>query len=70
MANKNGVIVDTSKLNNALEILDELSKLFDDRISDLYQVKGGMEARHAFMFYRDRVWGAMHLLQNVNIQEQ
>ena len=70
MENKTGVIVDTKKLNNALEILDELSKLFDDRVSDLYQVKGGMEARHAFMFYRDRVWGAMHLLQPINLQEQ
>jgi hypothetical protein len=70
MEDQKVVMVDYSKLNNALEILDELSKLFDDRVSDLYQVKGGMEARHAFMFYRDRVWGAMHLLQPINLQEQ
>lgn len=70
MEDKKVVMVEYSKLNNALEILDELSKLFDDRVSDLYQVKGGMEARHAFMFYRDRVWGAMHLIKPVNLQEQ
>ena len=33
------VKLDTKKLDNALEILDDLSKLLDDRISDLYQVK-------------------------------
>jgi hypothetical protein len=54
-----GVIVDAKKLDNALEILDDLSKLLDDRVSDLYQVKGGMQSRHAYMFYRDKVWGAM-----------
>lgn len=59
MAKKNGIIVDASKLDNALELLDDLSKLLDDRISDLYQVKGGMQSRHAYMFYRDKVWNAM-----------
>ena len=59
MAKKNGIIVDASKLDSALELLDDLSKLLDDRISDLYQVKGGMQSRHAYMFYRDKVWNAM-----------
>lgn len=59
MAKKNGIIVDASKLDSALELLDDLSKLLDDRISDLYQVKGGMQSRHAYMFYRDKVWSAM-----------
>jgi hypothetical protein len=67
--NKTGVIVDAKKLDNALEILDDLSKLFDDRVSDLYQVKGGMQSRHAFMFYRDKVWGAMReLKQGIKIE--
>jgi len=63
MENKTGVIVDAKKLDNALEILDDLSKLFDDRVSDLYQVKGGMQSRHAFMFYREQVWNAMRELK-------
>lgn len=53
------VKLDTKKLDNALEILDDLSKLLDDRISDLYQVKGGMQSRHSYMFYRDKVWNAI-----------
>jgi hypothetical protein len=59
MKNKTGVIVDAKKLDNALEILDDLSKLLDDRVSDLYQVKGGMQSRHAYIFYREKVWNAM-----------
>ena len=57
------VKLDTKKLDNALEILDDLSKLLDDRISDLYQVKGGMQSRHAYMFYRDKVWNAISELK-------
>lgn len=59
------VKLDTKKLDNALEILDDLSKLLDDRISDLYQVKGGMQSRHAYMFYRDKVWNAISELKEV-----
>jgi hypothetical protein len=67
--NKTGVIVDAKKLDNALEILDDLSKLLDDRISDLYQVKGGMQSRHTYMFYRDKVWNAMsELRQSIKIE--
>ena len=57
------VKLDTKKLDNALEILDDLSKLLDDRISDLYQVKGGMQSRHAYMFYRDKVWNVISELK-------
>jgi hypothetical protein len=64
-----GVIVDAKKLDNALEILDDLSKLLDDRVSDLYQVKGGMQSRHAYMFYREKVWNAMsELNQGIKIE--
>lgn len=58
------VTLDAKKLDNALELLDDLSKLLDDRISDLYGVKGGMQSRHAYMFYRDKVWGAIDELKN------
>ena len=64
-----GVIVDAKKLDNALEILDDLSKLLDDRVSDLYQVKGGMQSRHAYIFYREKVWNAMsELNQGIKIE--
>ena len=58
------VTLDAKKLDNALELLDDLSKLLDDRIEDLYQVKGGMQSRHAYMFYRDKVWAAREELRN------
>jgi len=51
-------------LNDALEILNELSKFLDDRVSDLHQVKGGMQARHCYIFYRSQVWDAMSKLKN------
>ena len=43
-------------VEESIEILDELAKYFDDRVSDLYQVKGGAAERHAFIFYRSRIW--------------
>jgi len=36
----------------------------DDRVSDLHQVKGGMQARHCYIFYRGQVWDAMSKLKN------
>ena len=59
-----------TELKEAIEILDDLSKLLDDRVEDLYQVKGGMQSRHAYMFYREKVWDAIEKLQNVKQQEQ
>jgi hypothetical protein len=63
MTNKTGIIVDAKKLDNALEILDDLSKMMDDLISELHKVQGGQQARHAYMFYRDKVWNAMRELK-------
>lgn len=46
----------------AIEILRELETLLTDRISDLHEVKGGMQSRHAYCYYRDHVWRAVRLL--------
>jgi hypothetical protein len=62
MTNKTGIIVDAKKLDNALEILDDLSKMMDDRIVELHKAQGGQQARHAYMFYREKVWNAMREL--------
>jgi hypothetical protein len=50
-------------IEEAIEILDELAKFFDDRVSDLYQVKGGAAERHNYIFYRSRVWDAVEKLE-------
>ena len=48
MTKKNGIVVDASKLDSALEILDDLAKLLDDRIVELHKAQGGQQARHAY----------------------
>lgn len=52
-----------TELDTAYEILNDLSKLLDERIVDLHEVKGGMQARHAYIFYRKHVWDAMDALR-------
>jgi hypothetical protein len=57
------IVEKDENLNDALEILDDLSKFLDERVSDLHQVKGGMQARHCYIFYRSKVWDAMSKLK-------
>ncbi len=45
MSNKT-VILNEENLNNVFEDLDFLSRLMDDMVSDLHNVKGGQQARH------------------------
>ena len=45
--------LDLSEINDSI---DKLSKCFDEKISELYQVKGGQTERHAFCYYRQLVW--------------
>ena len=54
-----GIIIDASKLDSALELLDDLAKMMDDRIVELHKAQGGQQARHAYIFYREKVWNAM-----------
>lgn len=50
----------------AIEILRELETLLTERISDAHQVKGMMQCRHAYCYYRDHVWRAVRLLNGEN----
>ena len=58
MSNDNIKMVNMNKdtLDNVFEDLNFLSKLMDDAISDLYNVKGGQQARHSYMLYREYMW--------------
>jgi len=38
------------------EGIHELDKLLTERISDMHDVKGYMQARHAYVLYRARLW--------------
>jgi len=55
MSNKT-VILNEENLNNVFEDLDLLSRLMDDMVSDLHNVKGGQQARHSYMIYREYMW--------------
>ena len=48
--------IEQSKANGILEKYDELDKLLTERISDLHEVKGMMQGRHAYIFYRKLLW--------------
>jgi hypothetical protein len=43
-------------LGNIFEDLDFLSRLMDDMISDMHNVKGGQQVRHSYMLYREYMW--------------
>jgi len=43
-------------LKNVFEDLDFISRLMDDMVSDLHNVKGGQQARHSYMLYREYMW--------------
>jgi hypothetical protein len=43
-------------LGNVFEDLDFLSRLMDDMISDMHNVKGGQQTRHSYMLYREYMW--------------
>jgi len=53
----------------AIEILRELEDRLTERISDLHEVKLGVEARHSFMFYRDYVWQSLAVLRSITEKE-
>jgi hypothetical protein len=58
MSNNNMKTVNMSEdtLKNVFEDLDFLSRLMDDMISDMHNVKGGQQVRHSYMLYREYMW--------------
>jgi hypothetical protein len=58
------VKIDKKNIDEALETLDDLAKFLDERVVDLHQVQGGMQARHCYIFYRSKVWEAVYLLKS------
>lgn len=54
------------KIEEALYELNELEDLLTERIADLHEVKGGMQARHAYVFYRRKVLEIINILTKNN----
>lgn len=56
--------IDHDSLENALDGMEQLLKDLTERISDLHEVKGGMQARHAYCYYRHQLWAAMQTIKD------
>ena len=56
--------IENEKVKDFFEIINNLEKLLTERISDLYEVKGGMQARHAYILYRKLLWEAKYLMKD------
>jgi hypothetical protein len=72
MSNNNMKTVNMSEdaLGNVFEDLDFLSRLMDDMVSDLHNVKGGQQARHSYMLYREYMWKIKAELKKGIVNEQ
>ena len=44
--------ISSKDVNEVFENIGELESLLTERISDLHEIKGMMQARHAYIFYR------------------
>jgi hypothetical protein len=71
MSNNNMKTVNMSEdvLGNVFEDLDFLSRLMDDMVSDLHNVKGGQQARHSYMLYREYMWKIKAVLKKGIVNE-
>ena len=57
-----------SEIKEIINVKDEvilLEQLLTERISDLHEVKGGMQARHAYIYYRKLVWDIEKSLRDI-----
>jgi hypothetical protein len=50
------ISINEENLELVFEDLDFLSRLMDDMISDMHNVKGGQQTRHSYMLYREYMW--------------
>jgi hypothetical protein len=60
--------IEESKAGEIMEQITEFDKLLTERISDLHEVPGMMQARHAYIFYREHLWKIRDLLR-FNLKE-
>jgi hypothetical protein len=57
-------IIEEKELKDIISEIKELEKLLTERIQDLHEIKGMMQARHAYILYRDRLWQINDLVFN------
>jgi len=60
--------IEKVKVKEFFDVLDDIEKLLTDRISDLHEIKGGVQSRHAYIFYRRLICEAKYLMSD-NLKE-
>jgi hypothetical protein len=55
--------IENRKVKSFFEVINDLEELLTERISDLHEVRGGMQSRHAYCYYRSLVWEAKYLMK-------
>lgn len=48
--------IEKKVVNSIMIQMDDLEKLLTERVADLHEIKGMMQARHAYIFYRTKLW--------------
>ena len=61
--------IDDKVLKEIIERIEELERLLTERVMDFHEVKGMMQARHAYIYYRKLVWDIKYLLRD-NIKNE
>ncbi len=60
--------IKNEKAKEFFEVVNDLEKLLTERISDLHDVRGGTQSRHAYIYYRSLLWSAKNLIKD-NLKE-
>jgi predicted nucleotide-binding protein (sugar kinase/HSP70/actin superfamily) len=56
--------IENKQVLEVFELIDDLEKMLTERISELHEVKGMMQQRHVFCYYRKLLWSAKYILRD------
>jgi hypothetical protein len=60
--------IENDKVKDFFQVISDLEKLLDERVVDLHEVRGGMQSRHAYCYYRKLLWEAKYIMRD-NLKE-
>lgn len=56
--------IESSDLKEVIELMNNLEDLLTEQISDLHEIKGMMQTRHTYIYYRSLLMQAENKLKN------
>ena len=56
--------IENKHVLDAFGLIDDLEQMLTERISELHEVKGMMQQRHVFCYYRKILWEAKYILRD------